>query len=403
MISALDRSHKRLANATKLYGGGRLTTSMFTCSVSQFNMFLMVRNKFADETSLLRNATTILRESLPATWQVGAAPEADDRGFDATLTVTNASGVGAKFLVEAKTKGSQSVRTAVDRLRVMAASDPGFPLLFVTEYASPPLRRALEDARISYLDTTGWAYLDSTDPPLFVRLTGARRPPQPRENAATARLNGPAASRAIRCLLEKDPPLGIRELATISFSSPAAVSKLMPTLTDAGAVERSADGTIIGIRRRTLLDRWTADYSFVNSNSVVLDYIAPRGLDRTLQQLEGQPGIVVTASAAAREFLPKDTTSVIPLSLLALYCDDITGTAQNLGLIRADRSSANVMLTTPRDRKLLQNNNISPDGPSIAPVGQVLADLLTIPRSRLAQEAEQLIDVLADNDPTWRE
>jgi len=67
------------------------------------------------------------------------------------------------------------------------------------------------------------------------------------------------------------------------------------------------------------------------------------------------------------------------------------------------RSSANVMLTTPRDQKLLQDNKISPDGLVFAPVGQVLADLLTIPRSRLAQEAEQLIDVLADNDPTWRE
>jgi hypothetical protein len=362
----------------------------------------MQRNAGNEETAVLRAATKALEGNLPAAWRV-ATPGPGSNTRDATLAVFNPSGVGATFAIEATSKLRDSVSDIVGRLRAKGSSDSGLPLLFVTEYASPPLRRALEEAGISYLDTTGWAYLDSTDPPLLVRLTGATRPPQPRENAATTRLNGPAASRTIRCLLENDPPLGIRELASMSASSPAAVSKLMPTLSDAGAVERSTDGSIIRIRRRTLLDRWTADYSFVTSNSVVLDYIAPRGIARTLQQLRGMAGIVVTASAAAREFLPKDATSVIPLGLLALYGDDITGTARNLELIRADRSSANVMLATPRDQKLLQRNRPTSGGLAFAPVGQVLADLLTIPRGRLAQEAEQLIDVLAENDPTWRE
>lgn len=364
----------------------------------------MLRNASIGETTLqLRAATKALKDSLPATWQVTVTPEPEGSRCDATLTVTNSAGVGATFVIEAKSKVRDSVHDLVGRLQMMVSSGRGLPLLFVTEYASPPLRRALEESGISYLDTTGWAYLDNTDPALLVRLTGASRPPQPRENAATARLNGPAASRAIRCLLEEDPPLGIRELAKMSASSPAAVSKLMPTLSDAGAVERSTNGSIVRIRRRTLLDRWTADYSFVTSNSVVLDYIAPRGIARTLQQLQGQPGIVATGSVAAREFIPKDTTSVIPLGLLALYCDDITGTARSLELIRADRSSANVMITRPRDQKLLQHNRTTSDGLAFAPVGQVLADLLTIPRGRLAQEAEQLIDILADDDPTWRE
>lgn len=177
----------------------------------------------------------------------------------------------------------------------------------------------------------------------------------------------------------------------------------MPTFADAGAVERSEDGTITRIRRRTLLDRWTADYSFVNSNGVVLDYIAPRGIARTLERIRVRDDIAVSGSATAREYLPAGTTSVVPLGLLTLYGDDITGIARSLELVRADRTTSNVMITAPRDRTLLDNSGPLRSGFPIVPVGQVLADLLTLPRGRLAQEAEQLIDVLAMNDGSWRE
>ena len=289
----------------------------------------------------------------------------------------------------------------VSQLRDIAEASP-HPLVFVTEYINPPLRRKCEERAISYLDTTGWAYVVSDEPLILIRLEGASKPPRPRENAPTARLNGPAAGRTIRRLLELDPPLGIRQLATLSSSSPAAVSKLMPTLVEAGAVDRSADGTIIRIRRRALLDRWTADYAFLNSNSLVLDYLAPRGLPRLLEQIRNRGDLCVTGSAAARTYLPPATTSVIPLSQLTMYGKDITGIADNLGLVRTGRQTSNVIITTPRDPLLLENPRLSAPGFPVAPVGQVLADLLTLP-GRMAQEAEQLMDSLADNDPTWRE
>ena len=247
----------------------------------------------------------MLQDRLPTGWQVDLVPEVKERPrYDAFLTLTSPKGGATTFIVEAKGVVRPSVKDLVNQLRAIALDVGARPVLLITEYASPPLRRELEDAAISYLDTTGWACLTNDDPAVLVRFEGANKPPRPRESAATARLNGPAAGRAIRCLLEAQPPLGIRELAAKSSSSPAAVSKLMPTLVDAGAVERSDDGTVTRIRRRTLLDRWTADYSFVNSNGVVLDYIAPRGVARTLERMGGRDDIAVSGSAAAREYLP---------------------------------------------------------------------------------------------------
>jgi hypothetical protein len=337
-------------------------------------------------------------------WYVDVVPGSQgDPRYDALLTLTSAKGAEASFIVEAKSATRGSAKDLVNQLRAIASAGSTQPLLFITEYANPPLRRELEEAAISYLDTTGWAYLTSSDPAVLIRLEGANKPPRPRKNTATTRLNGPAAARAIRYLLQAQPPLGIRELAMRSSSSPAAVSKLMPTLVDAGAVERSEDGTITRIRRRTLLDRWTADYSFVNSNGVVLDYIAPRGITRTLERIRDRDDIVVSGSAAAREYLPSGTTSVVPLRILALYGDDIADIARSLELVRTDRTTSNVLITTPRDRTLLDEAKPSASGLRAVPVAQVLADLLTLPRGRLAQEAEQLIDTLARNDAAWRE
>jgi hypothetical protein len=362
-------------------------------------MFRMRRNGAFGETILIERAVSTLRTNLPSRWQadIGDAPG----DYDAVLTISNGTTTAATFAVESKHTIRVSADQVVNQLSAIAKESP-LPLMFVTEYINPPLRRECEARAISYLDTTGWAYIVSDQPPMLIRLEGASKPPRPRENASTARLNGPATGRAIRCLLELDPPIGILKLAKLSSSSPAAVSKLMPTLVDAGAVDRSADGAITRIRRRTLLDRWTADYSFLNSNGVVLDYLAPRGLSRILEQIRDRDDLCVTGSAAARTYLPPDITSVVPLSLLTLYGNDVTGIADGLGLVRGDRGTSNVIITTPRDQELLKNPRLSAQGFPIAPIAQVLADLLTLP-GRMALEAEQIVEYLAEKDATWRE
>ncbi|MFI6031221.1 hypothetical protein [Amycolatopsis magusensis] len=358
----------------------------------------MRRNRVFRETALVRRAVGTLRDSLPGHWAIEVSdPPAEFDEVDAVAVISTGSGPSLTFAAEVKT--TPSLQQLGDRL-VRLAAESQFPLLFVTEYISAPLRQFCEQQGISYLDATGWAYLVSGEPMLFVRLEGAPRPPKTRTSTATSRLNGPAAGRAIRYLLEARPPLGVRQLAEGSGSSPAAVSKLMPALTDAGAIDRSPDGTIVEVRKRTLLDRWTADYSFLNSNGLVLDYLAVRGLPRLLEKLRGREDICVTGSAAARAYLPQGTTSVLPMSLLTLYAADPAAIADEFGLVRTGRDTSNVVITSPRDPSLLESPRQSEQGLPVAPLGQVLADLRSLP-GRLAQEAEQLIEILTATDPAW--
>ncbi|CRK61632.1 hypothetical protein [Alloactinosynnema sp. L-07] len=175
----------------------------------------------------------------------------------------------------------------------------------------------------------------------------------------------------------------------------------MPALIAAGAIDRDADGTIVRVRRRALLNRWTKDYSFLNSNGVTLDYVAPRGLQRLIEHVRDRDDICMTGSAAARTYLPSTSISVIPLTLLAMYAQDPRTLAKELGLVRVGRESSNVIIAPLREPSLLDQSRLSEQG-LVAPLGQVLADLLTLP-GRMAQEAEQLMDFLSETDLAWRE
>ncbi|MFC5287149.1 hypothetical protein ACFPM7_08825 [Actinokineospora guangxiensis] len=186
----------------------------------------------------------------------------------------NGSGHTAHYVIESKLTSVSNSNVINQLLAVRGTTE--LPVIFVTEYVNPALRAACQDNGFSYLDTTGWVHITHENPPLLIRLDGAQRPPRPRGNQATTRLNGPAAGRAIRTLLETTPPIGIRELAQLATSSPAAVSKVMPALASAGAVERDETGAVVRVRRRSLLERWTADYRFTSTNSVTFDYLAPR-------------------------------------------------------------------------------------------------------------------------------
>jgi hypothetical protein len=173
------------------------------------------------------------------------------------------------------------------------------------------------------------------------------------------------------------------------------VSKLLATLASEGIVDRNGAGAVTAVRGRELIRRWTADYSFARSNPAVSFYLAPRGLDRTLDRLEGMSGIALTGSAAARRMLPASTVSVVPMRLLALYTANPAGLAKQLALVTADQATANVMIAAPQDADILPA-----EGRALAPAALVLADLLTLP-GRSDAEAEQLMDALAATDTRW--
>jgi DNA-binding HxlR family transcriptional regulator len=364
-------------------------------------MFLMPRNGLKDET-ILSSALDAMRSVLPSAWDLAFdAATRNDESLDGLVTLEGPNSVRVEFAVQAKRSGASSATTLADQLTAIAARTSPRPLLFLTDYASPAVRSELSQAGVSYADATGWVRIMNDEPLLLLSAEGAARSPRPRSTTDITRLGGRGASRIIRALLDGAAPLGVRQLAELSGTSPGSVAKVLPTLTADGAIERDMTGNVALIRKRALLDRWTQDYAFLNSNSVVLDYLAPRGLEPILSELRDRAGVCVTGSAAARTYLPERTVPLVPLTQLACFARDIQRLANDLGMVRQERFAANVLLTQPTDPLLLDRPRRSPDGLPIAPASQVLADLVTLP-GRSAQEADQLIEVLAKTDPAWK-
>jgi hypothetical protein len=355
-----------------------------------------MRNVALEETLL--GALARLRQLLPSMWSVDVAAASAGRA-DATVTLKgpdNASAlldVAVKRWTTAPTSNLVGVLASVQRTTTHA-------VLLVTDYTNRPLRKACEDLGISYLDEAGWAFIKMDDPPIFIRTEGTDRP-APRVANEVTRLNGIAVGRIIRALLDIQPPVGVRDLSErAGVKSAGSVSKLLPTLVSAGAVVRDERARIVDVRRRALLDRWTQDYSFLNGNGLVLDYLAPRGLGPVLERLSDVSGLRVTGAFAGRAYLNKETVPVVPATTLSLYATNPRRLGDQLGLIRMDRQSSNVLIAAPRDPELVALPTRSDSHLPLAPLPQVLADLLTLP-GRESLLADQLMDQLAESDPMW--
>jgi DNA-binding transcriptional ArsR family regulator len=351
------------------------------------------------EETLIQTLAGRLRGLLPSTWvvEVLTAPAGP---VGATIVLNGPRGVLGVLDVAVKrwtTAPTSAVTGVLAGVRARSAN----PLLLMTDFTNRPLREACEELGINYLDASGWAFIKMDDPPIYIRAEGAERP-QPRLASEVTRLNGIAVGRILRALLEIRPPIGVRELAQrASVKSPGSVSKLLPTLGSAGAIERDQGGQIVTIKRRALLQRWTQDYSFLNGNGVVLDYLAPRGLAPVLERLSQSPNVCVTGAFAGNDYLRVQTVPVVPATRLSLYSTNPRQLAQDLDLVRMDRQSSNVVMTVPRDSELLASPEQRGSNLPLAPLPQVLADLLTLP-GRESLLADQLMDQLAESDELWR-
>lgn len=370
--------------------------------------FPFVGNSPDEETPLLvRAAQARLVEVLPASWMVDLGPARSGAG-DAVLSLTTDDGEAVTFVVEVHLSHRLGSRQIIAQLAHTVALS-GHPGLVITDYANPALRAACREHDLGYIDQTGWVYLRSERPALFISRDGASRAPRPpRGSPAMTRLDGPGASHVIQTLFETALPVGVRELADTAQVSPGTVAKVLPTLAQAGVLTRDESGRVSDCSPTELLRRWTEDYDFTRSNRDVAWLLAPRGIDWVLAQLQdddtvdvvGRP--VATASLAARHLLPPDTISVTPLTLAALYSADPGALASHLRLRPATKTTANLVLARPRDTTTLNQKPVINGFLPIAPRARVLADLLTL-GGRFVDEADQLLTTiesprLADRD-----
>jgi len=160
-------------------------------------------------------------------------------------------------------------------------------------------------------------------------------------------------------------------------------------------VERQPRGQITTVDWRALLERWSEDYGFQQSNTVV-SYLQPRGLSALVQGLRGAPELryVLTGSLAAERYAP-----YAPSRLGAVYVDRLDETAERLDLREVD-TGANVLLATG-DYDVVFERSQDIDGLRIAAPSQVAVDLLTAP-GRGPTEAQALLDWMGADEPAWR-
>lgn len=355
----------------------------------------MLANIEFQDTRLVDAAAAWLRGRVPSSWRVEQLPSPSGE-VDAMLLVRAESGFSTTIAVEAKQalspRGVDGLLPSLGRqLRSMAGD---VPVLIVAPWLSARTRERLVGAEMNYIDLTGNARLQLSEPALFIESEGASRDPQPAQRGG-ARVRGPKAARVLRLLADVSPPYGVREIAVATGLTPGYVSRLLDTLDREALLERSARGGVESVAVTELLRRWAETYDVLSTNEASA-YLAPNGavdaLDR-LGRLDGAGRPVVTGSFAARRLAP-----VAASTLLMAYSDRVEELAGALELLPAD-DGANVVLLRPFDEVAMARAS-EDRGVAYAAPSQVAVDCLT-GTGRMPAEGEAVLAWMQESD-VWR-
>ncbi len=351
------------------------------------------------EKDVLRDALQLLRERLPASWQFDAAEAPSDRKppVDAEFRLQAGNGEAVTVLIEAKRLlSTRDAPMALEQLKRAAArgGEPGAVLVLVARYLAPATRDWIARAGAGYVDLTGNVLLMSDRPALFVRDKGAERDPWRGPGRPRGTLKGPPAARVVRALIDFAPPYTVPELAARAGASTGATYRVVEFVKEHALLERERRGPITAVRWRALLERWSRDYGFAQSNTVAT-FLEPRGLPELASRLkEADLDHVLTGSLAAERI-----AAYAPARLAMLYVRDIRAAAALLGL-RETGVGANVALASGENDVVFERTQLV-DGMRLAAVSQIAVDLLSGP-GRNPSEAAALLDWMELNERTWR-
>jgi hypothetical protein len=352
------------------------------------------------EADVLRAAVDLLRERLPATWTLEpiVEPKLRDPRVDAELRLRAPDGGEVTVRVEAKRLlNTRDVPVALEQLQRAAAErgEENAVLVLAARYLAPNTRERIAAAGAGYVDLTGNVQLAADRPALLVRDRGADRDPWRGPGRPRGTLKGPPAARVVRALVDFAPPYSVPDLAERAGASTGATYRVVEFLEEQELVERERRGPIRDVRWRPLLQRWSRDYGFAQSNTVAT-FLEPRGLGALTVRLAAPEELdyVLTGSLAAERF-----AAYAPARLAMLYVRDIAAAAALLEL-RPTTTGANVALASGDYDVVFERTQVV-DNLRLAAVSQVAVDLLTGP-GRNPSEAGALLDWMETNEPTWR-
>jgi len=348
-----------------------------------------------------------LERALPPTWKIAKGLNLSSAGmsteFDGILTIQDAKLEKMNFLVNVKTElYRRDLERSIEALRRFQKEvDKSAPLI-MARFISEPVRQLLKDRGISYVDATGNLQLVFPGKDYYIRDVGEKSDPWRSLGRPRNTLKGAPAAKVLRALIESSSPLTIPELIKAAESSSGVTYRVIEYLEKENLVtlQKLQNGQkvkqqIVDVKWREIIERWSEDYGFLKSNSV-LSYIEPRGLERLLTKLgsEKKAEYIITGSLAANIYAPYATPK-----LAMIYAKNPYEIVGSLELTRAD-NGPNVLIASTDYEIFFERPTIIGGTKYVSPVLAAL-DLLTSP-GRGPTEGEELLNWMEVNQSEWK-
>lgn len=352
----------------------------------------MANKRPPTETRIVRDVEQVLVEQLPSNWTVRIRSVSKSE-IDLVIEVgsqqdhTATLGVEVKRSIEPRSISD----TAMQIKSLVNDALPGATPVIAAGYLSPRSRQLLEVLEVSYIDTTGNIRIDTGG--LFIRTEGAARDPWPQDGDLQT-LRGRGAARALRAIIDTDPPFGVRQLAINTESSPATISRVLELLEIEGLIGREPRGPIQAVDWQEAIRRWAQDYDQITSNTANT-FLAPRGIPFIEKKLQSSR----LTYAATGAFAAQRINPVAPARTATIYVDDITRAVERLDLRETD-GGANVVLLEPFD-SVVFDRTVKRDGLRCVAPSQLAVDLLTGP-GREPSQGEEILEWMKENEDVWR-
>ena len=360
------------------------------------------------EADILTAALATFTERLPANWKADLAREAGAGRYraDAVLTIIAPGGARAALYAEVKRSVvTKDLPAMVEQAQSYIDADTSprrgeaKPLL-VARYLAPPLQQWLAKRDIPYADAAGNIRVSLREPALFVRDVGAQRDPWRGPGRPKGNLTGASASRVVRALADLRPPYTVPGLMKLAGTPSGNTYRAVEFIEEQDLLTRADDGRITDVRWRSLLERWSKDYSF-SKLAAGSTYLAPRGLPDLMKRLAGlteenEAGrYAVTGSLATPKW-----AAYAPAKNAMIYAEKPDELAAWAGLRRVD-AGANVLIARTEATAAFDRTQRL-DGAVVVAPSQAAVDLLTAP-GRAPEEGRALLDWMERNESDWRQ
>jgi hypothetical protein len=356
------------------------------------------------ETDVLRHGVKLISDRLPRSWRVDVAERVQvgpgSRRADAIVDLRAPDGSRAVLVIEAKRSiVVRDLPAVVHHLQAVIgaldSAEAAVVPVVAGRYLAPSVRKWLHDHQVSFVDATGNLQVILERPALYLRDAGSDHDPWRGPGRPRSTLQGPAAARVVRALVDYSPPISPTELVHRAHASTGATYRAVEFLEREALLERGARGRIETVHWRGILERWSEDYGFQQSNTVSA-YLQPRGLETLITQLQDLAGLnyALSGSLAAQRLAP-----YAPPRLAMIYAHDPAVIVSELDL-RAVEAGANVLIATT-DYDIVFDRTVETNGLRFVAPSQTAVDLLTAP-GRGPAEGQALLDWMEAHETDWR-